>query len=633
MRNVCLLPAALLCLISLPVLAASGVDPARVQQIAAMLQPHPAGFGRPITDRAAWDRVAKEPDAADVLKRAQGLLKQPLPAMTDDVYLSYSRTGSRTEWQRVAGRRRGRIGPYVRAECIENAGRYLPAFEELVRSLCAERTWVMPPHDSGLNDFNGRTVTIDLGSSDLAWQLATADYVLGPRLHPEVRALIRDNVRRRVLDPYLSMVRGERRPLWWMNGRNNWNAVCHAGVVGAALAQVESPEERALFIAAAEHYVRAYLDGISDDGYVSEGVGYWNYGFGHYLALAEEIHQATGGGVDLMAPAKVRAIAAYGSRMEIVGGVYPAFADCRVGERPDSRTLTFACERIGLGLPSATRLVARPYDSLATALMYGFPNSVSGTKARLSDAPQRLRDWFPDAGVLVCRPAAGTRGAFGVALKGGNNGENHNHNDVGSFVVVSGGRAVLLDPGSEVYTARTFSRDRYKSPVLNSFGHPVPAVAGRLQRTGADARGRVVRSDFTDAQDTLVLDIASAYDVPSLSALTRTFVYSRDGDGALTVTDEVAFKSPQTFGTALITMGKWETLGPAALRVEDKGAAVRVDIDARGARFAVKSEPLKADLHGAGTATRIGIYLTEPVTDAAIYLTISPLTDAPAQDN
>ena len=105
-----------------------------------------------------------------------------------------------------------------------------------------------------------------------------------------------------------------------------------------------------------------------------------------------------------------------------------------------------------------------------------------------------------------------------MALKGGNNGENHNHNDVGSYVVVSGGRAVLLDPGSEIYTARTFSRDRYESPVLSSFGHPVPLVAGRLQRTGAAARGRVVRTDFTDEQDTLVLDIASAYDEPALSA-------------------------------------------------------------------------------------------------------------------
>ena len=78
-------------------------------------------------------------------------------------------------------------------------------------------------------------------------------------------------------------------------------------------------------------------------------------------------------------------------------------------------------------------------------------------------------------------------------------------------------------------------------------------------------------------------------------------------------------------------MGKWEPLGPAALRVEDRRLAVRVDIDSYGARFTVNAEPLKADLHGAGAATRIGIVLTEPVTTGAIYLTISPLPDAPSK--
>ena len=59
-----------------------------------------------------------------------------------------------------------------------------------------------------------------------------------------------------------------------------------------------------------------------------------------------------------MAPAKVRAIAAYGSRMEIVGGVYPAFADCRIGERPDARTLAF-CVRARSGWAFRRRAAGR----------------------------------------------------------------------------------------------------------------------------------------------------------------------------------------------------------------------------------------------------------------------------------
>ena len=72
---------------------------------------------------------------------------------------------------------------------------------------------------------------------------------------------------------------------------------------------------------------------------------------------------------------------------------------------------------------------------------------------------------------------------------------------------------------------------RYDSNVLNSFGHPVPRVAGKLQREGRAAEAKVRRADFTDAMDTLVFDIRSCYEVPELKKLDRTFVYSREGNG------------------------------------------------------------------------------------------------------
>ena len=44
-----------------------------------------------------------------------------------------------------------------------------------------------------------------------------------------------------------------------------------------------------------------FLKGFTPDGYCGEGTGYWNYGFGHYVFLAEEIRLATGGQIDLLA--------------------------------------------------------------------------------------------------------------------------------------------------------------------------------------------------------------------------------------------------------------------------------------------------------------------------------------------
>ena len=95
--------------------------------------------------------------------------------------------------------------------------------------------------------------------------------------------------------------------------------------------------------------------------------------------------------------------------------------------------------------------------------------------------------------------------------------------------------------------ARTFSAHRYDSKVLSSYGHAVPVISGQLQRTGREAKARVLRAEFSDPEDTLVLDLRSAYALPELERLERTFVYHRVAPASLTVRDEVVFTSPRPF--------------------------------------------------------------------------------------
>lgn len=622
--------------VAVPAIAATddGLSEERIHQVAAALSERPAGFGRPIGDRAAWEELARHQSYRGLIAAAEQIVGQPIPEQPDELYLEFSRTGSRTRWGRVSWRRRGRIKTLALAECLENRGRFLPAFEETVRALCSERTWVMPAHDRQLTNFHGQSTDIDLASSALAWNLATAGYLLGEKLSPDIRRLIRANVRRRVLDPYLDMTSGEREANWWLKTTSNWNAVCLAGVTGAALAQVESRGERALFIVAAEEHSKNFLKGFPPDGYCTEGVGYWNYGFGHYLLLAEAVHQATGGAVDLLQREAVLQPATYGARIEIAGGVCPAFADCTVGTRPGRRVMYFVSRRYGLGMREyEAEGAVSSGGSLAEAMMYSFPNSASRTPPAPEAAPgPGLRTWFDHAGILIGRPGRGSACRLGVALKGGHNAEHHNHNDVGSYVVVVGRQALLLDPGAEVYTARTFSARRYDSNLLNSYGHPVPLVAGRLQKQGRDAAARVVRTEFTDDADTLVLDISSAYDVPGLAELQRTFVYSRKGAGSLTVTDEVRFDSPSRFGTALITFGRWKRHGPDSLMVYDTEEAVRVDIRVRGGEFDIHPDHIKEDMRSGMIPVRLGIDLKEPVTEASITTTITPVSPVEGGD-
>jgi hypothetical protein len=370
-----------------------------------------------------------------------------------------------------------------------------------------------------------------------------------------------------------------------------------------------------------------FLKGFTADGYCGEGTGYWNYGFGHYIFLAEEIRLATGGQIDLLSRPEALAPASFGARFEITDGIYPAFADSSPGDRPSGRIMNFLNERLGFGLPPGrSQGSTLGGGSLPEGLMYLFPVPMA-RKTQMASKPVEAggpRSWFDQAGILICRPLKGSSCRLATAIIGNDNGVNHNHNDVGSYLVVRSGQVLIVDPGGETYTARTFGPHRYDSNVLNSFGHSVPLVAGKMQDAGAKAKAVTLKTDFTDAQDTLAFDIRSAYSVPGLQKLTRTYVFSREGAGCMTVTDEVTFSKPESFETALITLGQWKQTAPQTLRIEDGGAAINVQIDTGGAAFKIVPTEINEHIHTKKLPVRLAIHIEQPIQQAKVTMRITP---------
>jgi hypothetical protein len=607
-------------------------DSARVEFYKKLLPEKARGLGAPISDRKAWEDLAKRSDCVGKIKEnAEAALKTPLPELTDELYREYSRSGKRDSCQAVMFARHDRLRNLTLAECFANEGRYLPAIEAMIRSYCAENSWLYPAHDSGLRVFKGERQDIDLAASNLAWQLATVDYWVGEKLSVETRKLLADELERRIYTPVTGMVTGGKPWINSLHARGNHCAVDVAGVTGSALAQIESRDRRALFAAAAENYVEYFLSGFTPDGYCSEGVGYWGYGFGHYVMLAETIKQATGGKVDWLAQERILPIAQYARRMEILPGVYPAFADCDVNPQPEHPLMDYLNRRYGWGLEE----FSQPPPVLSSSLemenglfaigVFAFPNSLNNAQPVNGTLDWNMRDWFSDAGVLICRPRAAGLHALGAAIKGGHNAEQHNHNDVGSFVVALGKTTPIVDPGPEVYTSRTFGPHRYDSKVLSSFGHSVPRAAGQLQATGAKSCAKILKTNFTDDTDTLVMDITSAYPVESLEKITRTFVFSRAGAGKLSVIDEVEFTREEDFGTALITLAKWKQLGPNQLQIGEGAEAVQVEIVVEGGEFRLDPQEIKENLPEHLVPIRLGLDLTKPVKKAKITTIITPV--------
>ncbi len=96
-------------------------------------------------------------------------------------------------------------------------------------------------------------------------------------------------------------------------------------------------------------------------------------------------------------------------------------------------------------------------------------------------------------------------------MKAGDNGDGHNHNDVGSLTVYKDGRPFLIDVGVETYTRKTFSPDRYDIWTMQSAFHNLPTFDGVEQSAGEAFAARDVAVELGDAVAAIAMDIAGAY--------------------------------------------------------------------------------------------------------------------------
>lgn len=609
-------------------------DLLRVKDIAEHITDSPIGFGRPISDRKSWEEAASNHELYSVIKKAEEKLKLPLPPMTDEVFLRYSRIGDRQVCDNLNAERCYRIETYVLAECLENNGRFLAGLEEVIRSICNQKTWVLTSHDPELDNFYGRDITIDLMSSALAFRLATAVYVLEDRLTDELRNLVRENIQWRVFEPFEQMLNGEREPYAWLKQKtNNWNACCLAGVVGAAMSLIDSREKRAFYAMAYEKFIVAYLNGFTEDGYCSEGLHYWGYGFGHFIAGIEIVKLATSGYLDIFQWDRVVKPALFGARTGITDKIYPSIGDCAYEHMPDARCMAYVSKRLDLNLTNWERHRAvkshegRLYESMLFA--FGSFQKPENDK-RISQEFFGKRTWFDQAGLFIGR----NRGdGLSIAVKGGHNHEHHNHNDVGSFIVVSKGVQLIADLGISVYDSKTFSDQRYESQILNSSGHSVPKIAGRLQSPSGFVRDLepseitdraiLTEKSFRDDTDILTFDLKSLYEVASLKKMNRHYRYERDGQGKLTVTDDFAFEKNEKYESILTTYGECKVIDSNTMEIHRLNEKLTISICADGSEIEIFTESIEGRLrYEKEKPLRICIRFKEHLKEGKLILTM-----------
>ena len=121
------------------------------------------------------------------------------------------------------------------------------------------------------------------------------------------------------------------------------------------------------------------------------------------------------------------------------------------------------------------------------------------------------------------------------AIKGGNNAESHNHNDVGSIILYKGTKPLLVDIGVETYTKTTFSDQRYTLKPMQSSYHNVVNFPPLQQKDGAEYRAQ----QLSLSDSSVSFDLTGAYPKDSgLGSYVRTAFLNRD-DRTITVTEDI----------------------------------------------------------------------------------------------
>lgn len=544
----------------------------------------------PARDRAAWQGLPADL-RADIVARGEAWLGRATPALLATAYMDFVRTGDRSRFQQLYFDRRRQLAALALAECVEGAGRFLDGIIDGVWALAEESGWQLPAHNAYIRDTpqfilpDASRPVIDLFAAETGALMAMVRSLLGAELDavsPLVGQRIAREIETRIVTPYLT------EHFWWM-GRgdepmNNWTAWCTQNVVIAVMTTVSDPAVRHKVLAKAAASLDFFLKDYGDDGCCEEGVLYYRHA-GLCLFNAAAILDAVTGGAfaPVWGQAKVRNIAEYIVNMHVTGRTYFNFADCSAKVPAcSSREFLFG-RRVG-----SDRLMAFAAADWAPAgadgddidginLYYMTQDAFAATEiaAYRPASPVEPREiFYPSVGVFVARD-----GRFALAVKAGDNGDSHNHNDTGSVTLYKDGVPVLIDVGVESYTKKTFSPERYTIWTMQSAWHNLPTFGGVMQGPGGAFAARDVSTGFGSAESWIEQDIAGAYPpeaglrsyrrrVRLLKGQAVELVDTWDGDRPAELT--LMFRDrPEIDGARLVLPGiaklAWSGAGPARL--------------------------------------------------------------------
>ena len=514
--------------------------------------------------------VMNEEKAERIVKNAEKLLEREIPLLPASLYREYVTCGNRSNYETKFFLRRDMAVSFAVAEAYENKGRFTEKLMDVVWAIMEESTWLLPAHlycsplyqDSSLGPVFGDNSLhgLALFGAATCGTLATVYLLCKDKLDkidPVISRKIEYSLNERGIKNFLQTEH------WWGGGlgrkTNNWCPWILSNVLFTTAIVEKDNYIRERVVTKTMSYLDNFLDCYEADGGCDEGPAYWGAAGAALFDCLEIIDDMSGGRISVWDSELVKNIGDYIFKVNISGDRYVNFADCAPKTSPNAGMLVRFGEKTNSPFLAAFGKKQAKYGDyfFSSSHMHRSLKWLNTPYVKEENCPMPLYSVLPDLGVMTARECENTERGMFLAAKAGNNGEMHNHNDCGNFMVYYNGNPVIIDTGVGTYTKQTFSPDRYKLWFMQSGYHNLPSFDGIDQLAGE--KYRAAEKVFSDNECSITSELSLAYPTEAgINSYKRSVSLS---GGVVTVSESIALKEAKEIDFHLMLAKKTEIIG------------------------------------------------------------------------